>query len=127
MPAYGDTKLNEQQKRRVRRDAAEGIRQHVIAERYGVSLRTIQRVINGGEYDARKRRTLKPCGTDAAYQRHRRDGEYCLKCWARHAATVEFTSVLWPRKTLPGASRPAPEPAGAPAGGDGLSPVEAAC
>lgn len=33
---------------------------------------------------------LKPCGTNAAYQRHKRAGEYpCLACSEAHAASVK--------------------------------------
>jgi len=37
----------------------------------------------------KKPRTLQPCGTNAAYQRHRRKGEYpCPPCLEAHAAAV---------------------------------------
>lgn len=33
---------------------------------------------------------LKPCGTNAAYMRHKRRGDpYCPPCWAAHAADVK--------------------------------------
>lgn len=36
------------------------------------------------------RRKLKPCGTNAAYQRHRRRGEKCTLCWAAHAEEIRL-------------------------------------
>lgn len=69
---------------------------------YRVSERTVYRLL--AEYDiprtkkrkSRKKRTksystreLQPCGTNAAYQRHRKKGEYpCTPCLEAHAANV---------------------------------------
>ena len=69
-----------------------------LAPRYGVSLRTVHRVLQEANvshrYNHRKKRKddrvkspreLKPCGTNAAYVRHRRHGEYpCADCLEAH-------------------------------------------
>lgn len=84
---------------------------HELTIIYRVSERTVYRIL--ARYDVprqvKKRRTprkqsrtrrvspieaplrvLKPCGTNAAYQRHRRAGEYpCTPCLAAHALNVK--------------------------------------
>lgn len=35
------------------------------------------------------KRQLRPCGTNAAYKRHARAGEYCPPCWAAHSKEVQ--------------------------------------
>jgi hypothetical protein len=44
----------------------------------------------GGKGSGRKRQLL-PCGTSAAYQRHRKRGETCLVCKAAHAKDKKTT------------------------------------
>lgn len=75
---------------------------HELTIIYKVSTRTVYRILarNGvplkNPKKKRKRRTLepkpvvlKPCGTNAAYQRHRRNGEYpCTPCLEAHAQNV---------------------------------------
>jgi hypothetical protein len=69
---------------------------------YRVSTRTVYRVLARNNVPRKNRVTkpkrrkppkpkkaLKPCGTNAAYQRHRRNNEYpCPPCLAAHAANV---------------------------------------
>lgn len=66
---------------------------------YRVSTRTVFRILAEGgvrkvnprlrgkrKVPKKKPRELKPCGTNAAYQRHRRKGEYpCAPCLEAHA------------------------------------------
>lgn len=94
-------RLNEEQRRRLVVDHEDGFKRTELAERYGISLRTVFRIL--ADYEARKtigRKTrrkpgrlekknvpLKPCGTNAAYNRHIRKGELaCDPCLAAHAA-----------------------------------------
>lgn len=69
---------------------------------YRISERTVYRILadhgirrKGSAHKKRKSRRkkerpeLKPCGTNAAYQRHRRKGEYpCGPCLEAHAKDV---------------------------------------
>lgn len=55
-----------------------------IANRMGVSIRTVYRRLDFN-YEPRGRK-LQPCGTNAAYQRHKRKNEYpCTPCLEAHA------------------------------------------
>ncbi len=70
---------------------------------YRVSIRTVYRILS--DHGARlyrpktsrkrkprpkKPRELKPCGTNAAYQRHNRAGEYpCTACLEAHSENVK--------------------------------------
>lgn len=65
-------------------DVASGMSKAAAARKYGVSTRTVFRVL-ADDYQ-RSDRVLKPCGTNAAYQRHRSRGERCLPCSDAHAA-----------------------------------------
>lgn len=64
-------------------DLARGMTKVDAAKAHGVSVRTVYRAI--AEPAERSTRVLKPCGTPAAYMRHRRRGERCVECWAGHA------------------------------------------
>lgn len=79
---------------------------------YRVSERTVYRLLSDYKVPksnkrkrkaraARKRKPkeLKPCGTNAAYQRHRRKGEYpCGPCLEAHAEDVQKAKLKVKRK-----------------------------
>jgi hypothetical protein len=65
-----------------------------VAEKFGVSRRTISRILNTDPDEKKPPRPLKPCGTNAAYQRHRRRGERCWKCSEAHSKDV----MRWKKK-----------------------------
>lgn len=73
---------------------------------YRVSVRTVYRLL--AEYDVprttrtrkkrkprpKKPRELQPCGTNAAYQRHKRAGEYpCTPCLEAHSKNVQTAKL----------------------------------
>lgn len=95
-------KLTDAQERRIVVDFMDGIPIIELLDRYDVSRSTIERILAdynapksknqgkrpGKRSDLRKRspRQLKPCGTNAAYQRHIRKKEMpCLPCVDAHA------------------------------------------
>jgi hypothetical protein len=74
-------------------DYSDGFKLIELAPRYGVSVRTVNRILADAEVPyarnhkrkrkrpAKRKRELKPCGTRAAYRRHLRKGEYpCIPC-----------------------------------------------
>lgn len=91
--------LSDEQERALVVDYEDGFRVVELVDRYSISESTVYRIL--ADYRAprkdgsRKRRKplraqakgrqLKPCGTNAAYQRHRRKGEYCVPCAEAHA------------------------------------------
>lgn len=77
----------------------DGMQVKDLAAKYGVATRTIERYLADAGVPKRKGprrkrkndrretkpRVLKPCGTNAAWQRHRRKGEYpCEACRDAH-------------------------------------------
>lgn len=93
--------LSVEQERRLVTDHATGIKVVELVELYGISKRTVYRILadygvnrtignkkvkrKSGRAPARGR-TLKPCGTNAAYARHKKNGEYpCTPCLEAHA------------------------------------------
>lgn len=66
-----------------------GMTQTAAALKYGVSRRTVNRILDP-ERGVSKKPPLKPCGTVAAYRRHLRKKEVpCLKCSAANAAYTD--------------------------------------
>lgn len=61
-------------------DIARGAGKYETAKKYGVHYNTLYRMLRGDDW---KPKELKPCGTDAAYQRHLAKkevpDELCLK------------------------------------------------
>lgn len=96
----GAFKLTKEQERRLVVDYSDGIASPSLVIKYGVSESTVWRIL--ADYGAPKRHSvrtkrkplrksstkkLKPCGTNAAYARHIRNGESpCLKCTDAHSA-----------------------------------------
>lgn len=90
--------LSDKQEEALVVDYEDGFKPAELARRYGVSDSTVQRILGDhqmpiAQHPRRKRKVvrakkpLKPCGTNAAYQRHRRKGEYpCTPCLEAHAA-----------------------------------------
>lgn len=89
--------LDEKQRQALVVDYEDGFSPGELVERYGVSPRTVHRILADAEvpkvYKARSKRKkrkrkpieLKPCGTNAAYRRHKRHGEYpCVACVEAH-------------------------------------------
>ena len=98
--------LTDEQERKLVVDFEDGFKVIELVDRYGVSKSTVGRIL--ADYGARKSknqpkgkgmqtrktkrakakgRVLKPCGTNAAYQRHKKNGEYpCIPCVEAHAA-----------------------------------------
>ena len=69
---------------------ARGVPQEHLARKYGVSRRTIYRVRERAAAEPAPVRELKPCGTVAAYRRHKRADEYpCTACLAANARDQE--------------------------------------
>jgi hypothetical protein len=69
---------------------------------YKISERTVYRILARHQNPRPKLnpRKVMPCGTNAAYQRHRRKGEYpCPKCLEAHAADVALYSKPKPKST----------------------------
>lgn len=58
------------------------------AREAGVSRGYVYKLRKRVAIDGRTGRKLKPCGTNAAYKRHRQKGERCVKCWKAHADAV---------------------------------------
>ncbi len=85
------------------KDHEYGATQPELLATYGISSSTLYRILawhgiprRNGSSEPRKGPSeaptirLKPCGTNAAYQRHRRAGEYpCAKCLSAHAMNVK--------------------------------------
>lgn len=77
-------------------DIANGLDKQAAAKKYGISLRTVYRKLKAADYYAPPGintkyliRQLKPCGTNAAYMRHKRKGEIpCTACLAAHSGDV---------------------------------------
>jgi predicted DNA-binding protein YlxM (UPF0122 family) len=94
--------LTDDQERALVVDHEDGWKIRELSERHGVSERTVYRILakhqaklhnkksrRKRKYDYSKRK-LKPCGTNAAYQRHRLNGEYpCAPCLEAHTADVQ--------------------------------------
>lgn len=94
--------LTDEQERKLVVDHEDGFRVVELVKRYGVSESTVYRILAdhraprtlGNKNKHRKPlraqakgRTLKPCGTQAAYVRHIRNNEQaCLPCVDAHAA-----------------------------------------
>lgn len=92
--------LTDKQQRELVVDHEDGFTAIALAARYGVSRMTVYRTL--ADHQAKRRieprkkrkplrtraprRELKPCGTNAAYARHKQNGEYpCTLCLAAHA------------------------------------------
>lgn len=80
-------------------DWTDGIIANDLMVKYGISNRTVMRILADAgvsrtkgprrrrvsDRREKKPRVLKPCGTNAAYQRHKRKGEYpCVPCIGAH-------------------------------------------
>lgn len=78
-------------------DHEDGFTIKALADRHGVSQSTVHRTLarQGVKHKHRTRkhrakpksnpRRLKPCGTEAAYRRHKRHDEYpCIQCLEAH-------------------------------------------
>jgi hypothetical protein len=77
--------LSEEMKAKLLVDYSDGFKLIELAPRYGVSVRTVNRILADAEVpyarNHKRKRELKPCGTRAAYRRHLRKGEYpCIPC-----------------------------------------------
>lgn len=94
-------KLTPKQERELIVDYEDGYKVNELSVIYRISIRTVYRLL--AEYNAprqkvrRKKRKprskppreLMPCGTNAAYARHKRKGEYpCTACLEAHAKDV---------------------------------------
>lgn len=91
--------LTDAQERALVVDYEDGFKVVQLVDRYSISESTVYRILadyraprKDGSRKKRKPlraqakgRQLKPCGTNAAYQRHRRKGEICLPCIDAHA------------------------------------------
>lgn len=93
--------LTDEQERRLVVDYEDGFTNVALARRYGISESTVYRILadykqkrkQGNKNKPRaprreqaKGRTLKPCGTNAAYARHIRNKEQpCPPCCEAHA------------------------------------------
>lgn len=90
-------KLTVEQRQALVVDYEDGFKVKELGPRYGVSLRTVNRILAAAgvpyAYNHKKKRKrpvkrkkkLKPCGTNAAYRRHQRNGEYpCIPCTDAH-------------------------------------------
>lgn len=64
-------------------DIANGMSKAAAGRKYGVSTRTVFRILKD---DYPPKREPAPCGTIAAYRRHQRQGERCWKCAEANAA-----------------------------------------
>ena len=97
-------KLTDKQVRELLVDHQDGWKVKELSIIYRVSVRTVYRILAENDrptsYPKQRRKRvkpkrkekpeLKPCGTNAAYQRHRRRGEYpCPLCLAAHAENVK--------------------------------------
>lgn len=95
-------KLTPKQKIALIEDYRDGWRIRDLTIIYRVSERTVYRILaeysvpprvygkkRKRRYKEKKPKVLKPCGTNAAYARHKRAGEYpCTPCLEAHAANV---------------------------------------
>lgn len=62
-----------------------GSNQVIEAKRYGVSRNTVFRALKRAREGEKEPYQSKPCGTNAAYERHRRNGEVaCDACLEAH-------------------------------------------
>lgn len=85
-------KLTPWQVAQVLTDLANGMTVVKAAEKWGVSERTVRRykTLPPSKPGPDKQKKLKPCGTNAAWARHRKNGERpCPDCSAAHAADVK--------------------------------------
>lgn len=94
--------LTPERERELLVDYEDGWTVHELSIIYKISMRTVYRLLaeHGAKRadDRRRRRKspkrkkpleLKPCGTNAAYVRHKRNGEYpCTPCLEAHAEDV---------------------------------------
>lgn len=100
-------KLTDAQIKELLVDHEDGWKIQELSVIYRVSIRTVYRILAENDVrlaDRKKRRRrakpkpkvekeLKPCGTNAAYQRHRKKGEYpCGPCLQAHAENVSLYS-----------------------------------
>ena len=88
--------LTPQQSAAMITDIANGMSKPDAAKKYGISLRTVYRKLKlpasapPGINTKYLIRQPKPCGTNAAYRRHKNHGEYpCTACLAAHAEDVK--------------------------------------
>lgn len=93
--------LTPEQEKKLAEEYLDGLKVKELSIFYRVSVRTVYRILaeqkvpkkakkGRRKFEKSKPRQLKPCGTDAAYQRHRRNGEYpCTACLEAHAAGVK--------------------------------------
>lgn len=97
--------LSEKSEKELLVEYEDGWTPHELTIIYRISLRTVYRILSRNnvrkqknrkyKYGTGRRKTpkpkeLKPCGTDAAYQRHRKAKEYpCTQCLEAHAAAVK--------------------------------------
>lgn len=108
--------LSEEQFQKLLVDHEDGFSGPQLAARYGISISTVQRYLAdaqaprtvGNKKKKRKplrnkKRVLYPCGTDAAYRRHKYRQEYpCTECLAAHAAKQkEWHDRLGKKATRP--------------------------
>jgi transposase len=94
--------LTPEQEEELVEDYADGWSINDVSVIYRVSIRTVYRILADHQVPLKKKRSrrkrkprekkpivLQPCGTNAAYQRHRKKGEYpCTPCLEAHAANV---------------------------------------
>lgn len=95
--------LTDEQELALVQDHSDGWRPTELTIMYKVSIRTVYRTLakhdagptnpkKGGNKKRKKKKRpeLKPCGTNAAYVRHKKKGEYpCTPGLAAHAADVK--------------------------------------
>ena len=109
---------SDEQERRLVVDYEDGFKVVQLVTRYGISESTVYLILadyraprKDGSRKKRKPlraqakgRVLKPCGTNAAYQRHRKKGEYYVPCTEAHAREQkEYSDGKAQRNHLPGA------------------------
>jgi hypothetical protein len=95
-------KLTPDQVQALQKDYKEGWTVQELTIIYRVSKRTVYRKLNLGRVPPKPKRfnpskparPLEPCGTNAAYQRHRKAGEYpCIPCLEAHAENVRLAKA----------------------------------
>ena len=100
MPQLNERALSREREKELLIDHETGHSAPALARRYKISERTVRRILadyqvqrtlgNKNAYRKSGRRTSKPrvvqpCGTEAAYRRHKRKKEYsCDECLAAH-------------------------------------------
>lgn len=93
--------LSDEQKKKLVVDYEDGFKIIELAKRYSISVSTVYRYLAAAgqmqirdrrykrKAPAREPRVLMPCGTDAAYRRHKRKNEYpCSACLEAHSAVT---------------------------------------